>query len=386
MRPNTLRVALVAGERSGDILAANFMQSFTEKMSQQGIDVEYEGVAGPMMEALGFNKFYDMEELAVMGLVEVLGRLPRLLKIRRDLIKYWKQNPPDIMMGIDAPDFNLTLEAKLKAHGIKTVHYVSPSIWAWRQKRVFKVKKAVDLVLALLPFEKAFYDKYQVPCKFVGHTLADQIPMYSDKHEAKQRLGLDDGRFIAILPGSRASEVGLLAEKFAQASAILHAKYDDLKFVAAAVNEQRKQDIYNAFAQHAKNVEITIVNGQSRDVMAASEAIMIASGTATLEAALIKRPMVVCYRFKALSYQIFKRLVKVKFFSLPNLICGKAVVPELLQDEVTADKIATLIESALNAPDNQQVNDFNKIHKLLKLNAGELAADAVSEILNDQAI
>ncbi|WP_017445713.1 lipid-A-disaccharide synthase [Gayadomonas joobiniege] len=379
----SVRVGIVAGEASGDILAANFMQSFRQLMAEADIDVEFEGVAGPLMQAQGINKLFDLEELSVMGLVEVLGRLPRLLSIRRQLVKYWRQNPPDVFIGVDAPDFNLTLEEKLKTSGIKTLHYVSPSIWAWRQKRVFKVKRAVDKVLVLLPFEKSFYDKYQVPCEFVGHTLADQISEKIDKKQVRQQLNLPaDGQLIAVLPGSRKAEVELLAPDFIQACQRLAKQEPQRHFVCAAANERRKQQIKSILAAQSVDFKLTIIDGQARELMAAADAIMIASGTATLEGALSKTPMVACYRFKKLSYQIFKRLVKVKYFSLPNLITGHQTIPELLQDEVSPQAIAEHIEIALSGENSQQKADFEYIHTTLKQNAGLVAAQAVKKLID----
>lgn len=382
MSQQPLKIAIVAGEKSGDILAANLIQTLTQRLNQAGYQVSFEGVAGPLMQAQGCKTLFDMEELAVMGLVEVLGRLPRLLSIRKQLKQHWLKNPPDLMIGVDAPDFNLSLEKYLKQNGIKTVHYVSPSIWAWRQKRVFKVKAATDLVLALLPFEKAFYDKYQVPCRFVGHTLADQIPMQTDNLAAQKALGLSpDSEYIAVLPGSRKSEVELLSPVFSQACQLLQQKYPKLKFISACVNEKRKAELQSAFAEFAPQVDIQYFDNQSRDVMAASKAIMIASGTATLEAALIKKPMVACYKFKPLSYFIFKRMVKIKYFSLPNLVANKAVIPELLQDELTAETLLAALENAMQHSD-EMLQSYVDIHQQLKQNAGEQAAQAIDELLH----
>ncbi len=382
MSEKQLKIAIVAGEKSGDILAANLIQTLSQRLNQAGIQVSFEGVAGPLMQAEGCQTLFDMEELAVMGLVEVLGRLPRLLSIRKQLKQHWLKNPPDLMIGVDAPDFNLTLEKQLKQAGIKTVHYVSPSIWAWRQKRVFKVKAAADLVLALLPFEKAFYDKFDVPCRFVGHTLADQIPFESLTSEAKAELGLKaEQKYISVLPGSRRSEVELLSQVFAQTCALLKQKYPEYQFITACVNDKRKLELQAAMTEFAPDVEMIYFDNQSRQVMAASEAIMIASGTATLEAALIKRPMVACYKFKALSYFIFKRMVKIKYFSLPNLVADKAVIPELLQDELTPESLLSALETVIAERESMQ-QDFIHIHQTLRQNAGEQAAQAIEELLN----
>lgn len=383
MNQKKLRIAIVAGEKSGDILAANLIQTLSHRLQASGYQVSFEGVCGPLMREQHCKTLFDMEELAVMGLVEVLGRLPRLLSIRKQLKQRWLANPPDIMIGVDAPDFNLTLEKKLKQAGIKTVHYVSPSIWAWRQKRVFKVKAAVDLVLALLPFEKAFYDKFDVPCRFVGHTLADQIPMNSDQQQAKTELGLNlTDEYIAVLPGSRRSEVELLSPVFAQTCQLLQLKYPELKFITACVNDKRKSEFKAVMDTLAPQVNMTYIDNQSRQVMAASKAIIIASGTATLEAALIKRPMVACYKFKPVSYWIFKRMVKIAYFSLPNLVAGRAVIPELLQDELTPTNLFNQLEQVMQQPAEVTQTAFTEIHQKLKQNAGEQAAQAIDELLH----
>ncbi|WP_111980122.1 lipid-A-disaccharide synthase [Algibacillus agarilyticus] len=373
-----MRIALVAGEVSGDILGSNLIQELKKIYP----NATFEGVAGEGMIEHGCKALFDMDELAVMGLVEVLGRLPRLLSIRRQLVKYWTQNPPDIFIGIDAPDFNITLEAKLKREGIKTVHYVSPSVWAWRQKRVFKIAKATDLVLALLPFEKAFYDKFNVPCVFVGHTLADQIPLVSNKQAARETLKIADKPTLGVFCGSRGSEVALLSAPYLKAAAQLQQENPELQVIAAYVNDKRLAQLEAIRNELTPDLVIHYFEKNSQTVMAASDALLMASGTATLEAALIKRPMVVGYRFKALSFAIFKRLVKVKYFSLPNLIADKMLVKELLQDEVTVDALYHELKGLMSEDNSSLINEYTAIHHQLKLDAGAHAAKAISELMH----
>ena len=271
MRP--LTVALIAGETSGDILGAGLIRALKAKHP----DIRFVGVAGPLMQAEGCEAWYEMEELAVMGIVEVLGRLPRLLHIRRDLTRRLTALRPDVFVGIDAPDFNIPLEGRLKQAGIRTIHYVSPSVWAWRQKRVFKIGRNTDLVLAFLPFEKAFYDKYDVPCRFIGHTMADSLPLVPDKSAAREKLGISsEALCLALLPGSRSAEVEMLSADFLKAAQILRVRYPALEIVVPMVNARRREQFEQIKSGVAPELVLHLVDGQAREVMIASDAAILA--------------------------------------------------------------------------------------------------------------
>lgn len=369
--------AIVVGEHSGDTLGEGLIKSIQAKIP----NAKFVGIGGPKMQALGFESLFAMDELAVMGIVEVLGRIRRLLYVRKTLTEYFTQNKPNVFIGIDAPDFNLTLEERLKAQGIKTVHYVSPSVWAWREKRVFKVERATNLVLALLPFEKAFYDKYNVPCKFVGHSLADDIPLTSDKLEARNVLGLDsEGKVLALMPGSRGGELSRLVEPFLLSAKQLFAEDASLTFVAPMISDKRAEQFNQLHQEIAPELPVKVIVGKTQQVMAASDCLLTASGTVTLEAALIKRPMVITYRFNWLTYQLGKHLVKLKHFSLPNLLADKELVPELLQDQVTPENIVPLVKERLYQDQSSLNQAFTDIHLTLKQDASEQAAQAVIEL------
>lgn len=373
-------VGLVAGEVSGDILGAGLMTALKQKYP----NIRFVGVAGPRMKAAGCEAWFEMEELAVMGIVEVLARLPRLLSIRRQLIEKFSALKPDVFIGIDAPDFNLTLENKLKQKGIKTVHYVSPSVWAWRQKRIFKIAKATHLVLALLPFEKAFYDKYNVPCLFVGHTLADKLPIYPDKTAARKRLDLSlDGKYLAILPGSRQAEINLLSPIFIAAAQKLLTLIPDLQFIVPMVNEEKKARFLAILNETASSLPITVFNGHSTDVLTAADATLLASGTATLECMLAKSPMVVGYRMQPFNYWVGKRLIKTPYISLPNLLANKAIVTELIQDDCAVENIVSHLMPLLTAPDDNKALKaiFTQLHEQIRCNADEKAAEAVLSLI-----
>jgi lipid-A-disaccharide synthase len=370
--------AIVVGEHSGDTLGAGLMVALKKQFPQ----AKFIGIGGDKMLKLGFESLFAMDELAVMGIVEVLGRLRRLLHVRKSLVDYFTTNPPDIFIGIDAPDFNIGLELRLKAQEIKTVHYVSPSVWAWREKRIFKIAKATDMVLSLLPFEKAFYDKHQVPCTFVGHPLADDIPMINDKEQARVELGLPaKSKILALMPGSRGGELSRLLAPFFASAEQLQKEDDNLILIAAMVSEKRAQQFNNVKAELAPQLTIDVIIDKTQTVMAASDCLLTASGTVTLEAALIKRPMVICYKFNLVTYWLAKWLVKLQWFSLPNLLANKTLVPELLQDEVCAERIVPLVKERLYQDQTQLNDSFIAIHQQLKCNASQQAANAVIAIL-----
>ena len=377
-------IALVAGEVSGDILGAGLIRQLKIHYPQ----ARFIGIAGSRMLAEGCESLVDMEELSVMGLAEILKHLPRLLKIRNNMIQTMLREKPDVYIGIDAPDFNLGVELKLKANGIKTIHYVSPSVWAWRQNRIHKIAKATHQVLAFLPFEKAFYDKFNVPCRFVGHTMADAVPLKPNRIEARQRLNLDaNQRYLAILVGSRGSEVAFLTEPFLQTALLLKQRFPDLQFLVPLVNEKRRAQFEAIKAQVAPNLVMHVIDGNARQVLIAADAALLASGTAALEAMLCKSPMVVGYKMKALTYCLAKRLVKSKYISLPNLLADEMLVPEMIQEECTpallAEKLAVYFSTEEAALEHRRVliQRFTDLHRLIQCGADQQAAQAVIDLL-----
>ncbi|NNA43538.1 lipid-A-disaccharide synthase [Pseudomonas lactis] len=370
----TLRIALVAGEASGDILGAGLMRA----LKAQHPAVEFIGVGGPLMQAEGLTSYFPMERLSVMGLVEVLGRLRELLARRKLLIKTLIEEKPDVFIGIDAPDFTLNIELKLRQAGIKTVHYVSPSVWAWRQKRVLKIREGCDLMLTLLPFEARFYEEKGVPVRFVGHTLADAIPLQADRAAARAELGLPDGPLVALMPGSRGGEVGRLGALFFDAAERLQAQKPGIRFVLPCASPQRRAQIETLL--EGRNLPLTLLDGQSHLALAACDAVLIASGTATLEALLYKRPMVVAYRLAPLTFWILKRMVKSPYISLPNLLAQRLLVPELLQDDATPEALAKTLLPLIDGGE-EQTRGFDDIHRTLRRDASNQAADAVLTLI-----
>lgn len=374
-----LQLGIVAGEASGDILAAGLLRELASRDPQ----FTAEGVAGPEMIAAGCRDLWPLEKLSVMGLAEVLAHLPELLRLRRDVVAHFSSRRPDVFIGVDSPDFNLGLERRLRRRGLKTVQYVSPSIWAWRQGRAAKIGRGTDLVLCLFPFEPEIYSRHGVNAVFVGHPLADIIPEHVDARAARRSLGLaENGKILGVLPGSRMSEVTRLARSFFETAAWLAGHDPDLRFVVPAATPRIRAYLEG---QVPANANVLIVDGRSRDVMAAADAVLLASGTATLEALLLKRPMVVSYRLSALTYAIVRalRLLKLPYVSLPNVLAGKRIVPECLQADARAEVLGPQLLQLLNNDDAKraQVEVFGDIHTTLRCNASARAADAVLELV-----
>ncbi|WP_447593058.1 lipid-A-disaccharide synthase [Aquipseudomonas campi] len=366
-----LLIALVAGEASGDILGSGLMQALKARHP----DARFIGVGGPRMQSEGLDSYFPMERLSVMGLVEVLGRLPELLSRRKRLIRTLIDAKPDVFIGIDAPDFTLGVELKLRHAGIKTVHYVSPSVWAWRQKRVLKIREACDLMLTLFPFEARFYDEHQVPVRFVGHPLADTIDLQADRAAAREALGVaGQTPLVALLPGSRGGEVSRLGALFLDAAERLRAMRPGVQFVLPCASAERRAQLEQLLA--GRDLPLLLLDGRSHEALAACDAVLIASGTATLEALLYKRPMVVAYRVAPLTFKILKRLVKSPYISLPNLLAERLLVPELIQDAATPEALAQTLAPLLDDGE-VQTEGFDVIHRALRQDASRQAADAV---------
>jgi len=375
-----MRIGIVAGEASGDLLGEALIAQLKHKLPELIV----EGIAGPKMMAQGARSLYSMERLSVMGFnAEVIGRYFELVKARRHLVKYFIEQKIDLFIGIDAPDFNLGLEKQLHKAGIKTVHYVSPSVWAWRQYRIKKIAASVDLMLTLFPHEAQFYQAHNVPVEFVGHPFADRIPTTVDRTAARKTLGLPEGKkIIALLPGSRRNELHYLSDKFILAAQYCMQQRDDLHFITPLANQERRVQFEAALAQHSGTLPITLVDGKSYEAMAAADVVLLASGTAALEAMLIKRPMVVAYRVAPLTYWIAKRLVKVSNFSLPNLLAQTTLVPEFIQDDVIPEQLALSLLEYIDHPDKTEAleRQFSEIHASLRKNASVVAADAILKL------
>jgi lipid-A-disaccharide synthase len=374
-----MRIGVLAGEASGDILGSRVLAALRNRYP----DLVVEGIGGPLMAAQGLDSMYPMERLSVMGFIEPLKRLPELLGIRRQLFHYFRDNPPDLFLGIDAPDFNLRLEYLLRRSGIRTAHLVSPSVWAWRRGRIHKIKRAVDLMLCLFPFETAIYRQHDVPVCFVGHPLADEIDLYEDNSGARAALGLaPQGKLLALLPGSRGGEVRLLAPPFLDAARLLQQADPQLSFVLPAANAARHAELMTLLADYP-DLPLTLVAGRSREVMSAADAVLLASGTATLEAALLKRPMVVAYRMGWLSWLLVSTLVNTPYAALPNVLAGRVVVPELLQGEAVPAALASALAPLLagEGAAGKQLREFDDIHCQLRQSYGERAAAALGELV-----
>ncbi len=378
-----MRIAIVVGEASGDILGSRLITA----MLQQNPDLKFEGIAGAEMVASGCHALYPMEKLAVMGFSEVLPKLGEILSLRKALLQRWQQNPPDLFIGIDAPDFNLKLEALLHKKGIKTAHYVSPSVWAWRAGRVKKIKGNIDQMLTLFPFEVYFYKKHQIPATFVGHPLADEIPLQTDQRAARKQLGLADSNYtLAVLPGSRSGEIKRIAPDFLLALKQLHQHHPDWQFIVPLINSKIRQQFEALIKQIAPLLPITLIHRQSRTVMIAADQILMASGTAVLEGMLINRPMVAAYRVSASSAFIIRtfKMIKSTYYTLPNNLCNEYLVPELIQEQVTADNICNEIEKQFQQSQQQRdycYKRFYQMHLKLRKKASQRAAEVLIALL-----
>jgi lipid-A-disaccharide synthase len=374
-------IVLVAGEASGDNLGAQLITALRQRLPQ----ARFAGIAGPRMIAAGCEAWERAESLSVMGLFEIIPHLPRLLRIRRNVIQRVLAERPAVYIGVDAKEFNLRLAPRLKASGIPTVQYVSPQVWAWRQGRARTIGKAVDLVLCLLPFEKPFYDAHQVPAEFVGHPLADSVPLKMDAATARYQLGVPgEGEYVAVLPGSRQGEVSRLSPDFAATIAWLLKRRPQLRFIAALASDSTRKIFEAALDRAGIRERVSLINGHAQAVMAASDVVLLASGTATLEAMLVKRPMVVAYRLGLLTSFLLKRLklFKAPFFSQPNLLAGRQLVPEYFNAEVRADVLGPAVLAQLERADREQlVQTFASIHETLRRDASARAAEAIVELL-----
>lgn len=370
---------MVAGEASGDVLGADLIRALKNHYP----NAIFEGIGGPMMQAEGFQSLFEMDRLSVMGFVEPLKRLPELLGIRRTIVNRYAKHQPAVFIGIDSPDFNTTIEFRLRKAGVKTVHYVSPSVWAWRQGRIKKIKKSVDLMLCLLPFEAAFYVQHDVPVCFVGHPLAGQFGDQVDSQGARLQLGLDVNRpVLCIMPGSRAGEVNMMAELFLDTAATVLTSVEGLQLVIPAANEARYIQLTDILAARPE-LDIKLLLQQSHLAMEAADAVLLASGTTALEAMLLKKPMVVSYRLGALTYRLLSPFIKTPFVSIPNLLANKMLVPELVQDQAVVSELAPAVLDALDQTKHQAlVASFDALHQQLAVESGAIAATAIAELVN----
>lgn len=374
-----LRVGLVVGETSG----ANIALGMLKQIKALHPNCIIEGIGSQPLIEQGMHSLFEMDELSVMGLVEVLQHLPRLLHIRKTVVQHFLDNPPDVFIGVDAPDFNLPVEQKLKDAGIPTVHYVSPTVWAWREKRIHKIGKATNLVLGVFPFEQAIYDQYNLPFQFVGHTMADSIPVEVDQMQARERLSIEaKSELLALLPGSRKREIESLLSIFLDTYRKVKVHSPHLKVIIPAVSDVREAQIREILKQENMLESCTITRAAARDVMIAADCALLASGTAALEAMLCKCPMVVAYKMSTLTYMMMKRLYKPAYFSLPNILANELLVPEFLQDEVNADNLSEQLLKVWRTNNKNVLSQFIQIHKTLAAGADKQSAKAVLSLIN----
>lgn len=384
MSSRVVRVAMVAGEASGDLLASHLIEALRARLP----NAEFFGIGGPKMEGRGFRAWYPLEALAVRGYIEVLKHYREISGIRKDLKRRLLADPPDVFIGVDAPDFNLALEKTLKQRGIPAVHYVSPSIWAWRGKRIHRIGQSVTRVLALFPFEPALYEKENIPVTYVGHPLADILPVDDKREAARELLGLPSSQPVfALLPGSRQSELEYMADTFIETARLIHQALPNVLFlVPMATRETRLLFEAALYRRQANEVPIRLLFGHAHEAMMASDAVLVASGTATLEAALLKRPMAIAYKMAPLSYRLMRRMGYLPYIGLPNILAGRFVVPEFIQDDATPENLAQALLNFLGDKETcARIGEvFRDIHLQLRQNTAEKAADAVLACLSSE--
>lgn len=377
MTAGAIRIAMVAGEASGDLLASHLIPALKARLP----NAVFCGIGGPKMIGHGFDAWYPLEALAVRGYVEVLKHYREISGIRRDLKRRLIADPPDVFIGVDAPDFNLALEKSLKQRGIPAVHYVSPSIWAWRGKRIHKIGAAVSRILALFPFEPALYEKQGIPVSYVGHPLADMLPVEDERDAARELLGLAANRPVfALLPGSRQSELQYMADTFIETARVISRRLPEALFlVPLATRETRLLFEAALYRCDGRELPIRMLFGHAHEAMKASNAVLVASGTATLEAALLKRPMAIVYKMASFSYRIMKRMGYLPYVGLPNILAGKFVVPEFIQDDATPENLAQALLNYYSDKNTCAIISevFRDIHLQLKQNTAEKAANAI---------
>ena len=377
-----IRIALMAGEASGDLLGAHLLAALKERIPR----LEAFGIGGPQMQSAGLQSWYPMEWFAVRGYVEVIRSLPKLLRVRREFKRRLLADPPDLFIGIDAPDFNIDLELALRAAGITTVQYVSPSIWGWRGERIHKIKRAVSKILALFPFEPAIYERAGVPVAYVGHPLADDFPDHPDRLAAREQMRISPKQIVvALLPGSRQSEVREMGELFIATARLVAEQIPNAHFLVPLVSRETRNIFEEAiYLQQAEALPITILFGHAHMAMTAADAILVASGTATLEAALLKRPMVISYKMPRLSAWIMRRKAHLPYAGLPNILAGEFVVPELLQEDATAENLAQALCNQLQDKEVRKrlEHRFLVIHRSLRQDTANRAVEAILPLLN----
>ncbi|WP_367670424.1 lipid-A-disaccharide synthase [Sodalis-like secondary symbiont of Drepanosiphum platanoidis] len=377
---NKINIGLVAGESSGDILGANLMNSLKKYIP----NINFFGISGPCMKKEGMESWYNIDELSIIGLTEIIKKIPRILFIRNNLIKRFIKLNINVFIGIDSPDFNIFLEKKLKKSGIKVIHYISPSIWAWRKNRIFKIKNSVDQILSFLPFEKKIYDKFNIPCKFIGHILADNIPLKPNKKKARKKLNISSKSIcLAILPGSRFNEIKNLTKTFLYSAKILKNLLPKLKILIPFINKDCEYIFNKIYYKYTPEIKIKKYFNQSHTVMIASDVALVASGTSTLECMLAKCPMVVGYKVNFFTFLIAKILIKIPWISLPNIIANKKLVKEFLQKECNPKNLSKELYKLLINKNNNKIllKNFYLLHKKIRCNANKKATRAVIDLI-----